>query len=327
MTFLGRAPPFGVFVLAAVLLVSHPPTAQGKSPSEPWRSSSYSVAPSMRGNLSVADGPILVGGQACAQWNVTGTWQVTQNNGFGPTFTFIQNGTNLTGTGLQPAADVQRSGYSGNTGTLVGTVTGNQMDFRVTWAPFRNDAPDPARRGTTQTGRYLGTVVASAIINGDAYDLAYPNAHASWTATGPSSCIGTPQPPASPPAADSSNAPEWTGQTRNCSQDGTGSVQTLAGTECAFDAIRCLVVFLGAEEGGQGNPTTGNPVSGPQACADLATGGSVQAGALIACLQDDACRAWLPGRISFLLAWLPTQIDALSACLSDSLCRSFLPSP
>jgi hypothetical protein len=102
----------------------------------------------------------------CAQWNISGTWHAQQANNANPTFNFQQNGTSLSGTASTTV-----------TGTLTGTVVGNHLDFVVTWS-------------STSAGHYTATVTQGGIVNGQSNDQFRPGSNTSWTASGPTQCVG-----------------------------------------------------------------------------------------------------------------------------------------
>jgi hypothetical protein len=80
-------------------------------------------------------GPATGGGSGCSQYVISGTWQVTQEGGYTPTFTFQQSGTTVTDTLTFSDADRARGGLSVNTYTVSGTVQGDHLDVIVTGPP------------------------------------------------------------------------------------------------------------------------------------------------------------------------------------------------
>ena len=105
------------------------------------------------------------------QWQVAGTWNVTQNNNYHPVFVITQTGTTLTGTATLSESEASAGGYTGTTGTGEGAVNGNVFTFTVTW-PKKTD-------GQVISGTYTGTITEGKI---DGQDNA-------WVGTGPSSCV------------------------------------------------------------------------------------------------------------------------------------------
>jgi hypothetical protein len=103
------------------------------------------------------------------QWQVAGTWNITQNNGYHPTFVITQNGTALTGSGTLTASETTLGGYTGSTGNGTGSVDGNVFTFIVTWPPKTD--------GKTISGTYSGTITEGRI-DGD-----------TWFGAGPSQCV------------------------------------------------------------------------------------------------------------------------------------------
>ena len=86
----------------------------------------------------------------CTQWNVAGPWQTTQNGSITIYFTFQQTGTTVTGIASAPSLTL--------TGTVSGTLNGNQLNLVVTWNP-------------TLQGAYQGTVSSGEITNGTTYQV------------------------------------------------------------------------------------------------------------------------------------------------------------
>ena len=91
---------------------------------------------------------------AC-EWQVTGTWNVTQTNNYHPVFEITQTGVTLTGTATLSESEATAGGYTGTTGTGSGSVTGNEFVFLVEW-PRRTD-------GKIITGAYTGKVTEGEI--------------------------------------------------------------------------------------------------------------------------------------------------------------------
>jgi hypothetical protein len=105
------------------------------------------------------------------QWQVAGTWNVTQNNNYHPVFVITQTDTTLTGTATLSESEASAGGYTGTTGTGEGSVNGNIFTFTVTW-PKKTD-------GQIISGTYTGTITEGKI---DGQDNV-------WSGTGPSKCV------------------------------------------------------------------------------------------------------------------------------------------
>jgi hypothetical protein len=114
--------------------------------------------------------PATPGG--CAQWSVAGSWTTTQNGNLPVYFNFSQSGTTVTGTASAPTTSLP-------TGTVSGTLIGNQLNIVVTWT-------------ATVQGAYSGTVTTGQILNnGQSHQVgAPPSSSVSWSGTGPATCTG-----------------------------------------------------------------------------------------------------------------------------------------
>ncbi|MDQ2692165.1 MAG: hypothetical protein M3Y68_09055 [Chloroflexota bacterium] len=106
---------------------------------------------------------------AC-QWQVAGPWNITQANNYHPVFEIAQTGTTLTGTATLSEGEASAGGYTGTTGTGVGSVNGDVFTFTVTWPPKTD--------GQVISGTYTGTITEGRI---DGQDNA-------WYGTGSSTC-------------------------------------------------------------------------------------------------------------------------------------------
>ena len=85
-------------------------------------------------------------GAAWSQYDVTGSWQVTQSNVYHVTFAFSQSGTTLTGTATLPPAEATASHYTGTVGQITkGSLVGDQLDVVVTWPKLTNGGLDRGR--------------------------------------------------------------------------------------------------------------------------------------------------------------------------------------
>jgi len=132
----------------------------------------------------------------CNQWNVTGTWQIVQSNNYRPVLSIQQNGSTISGTVTLSADDQAKGNYVMNSGTLTGTLTGNQIEFTTSQMAKRD--------GSASQAQYTGTVGQGQITNGQAQDLLHPGSTATWSATGPTVCAGS---GSSGSAAPSSSSP------------------------------------------------------------------------------------------------------------------------
>lgn len=110
----------------------------------------------------------------CLQWDVGGTWEVTQSNDYHPVLTLTQNSIVLSGSATLPADEQARADFSSPTGTVSGTLVGNKVSLFITWPPRNRDK-------AVLTGTYQGTVTEVRIEGTVA-----PND--TWTGTGPARC-------------------------------------------------------------------------------------------------------------------------------------------
>lgn len=122
------------------------------------------------------------GGSGCSQWNISGTWQLVASNNYRPVLSLQQNGTAISGTITLSADDQAKGNYVMNSGTLTGTLVGNQLQFTTSQMAKRD--------GSASQGQYTGTVVQGQITNGQAQDLLHPGSTATWSASGPGVCAG-----------------------------------------------------------------------------------------------------------------------------------------
>lgn len=107
---------------------------------------------------------------AC-QWQVTGTWNITQNNNYHPVFVITQTGTTLTGTATLSEGEASAGGYTGTTGTGEGSVNDDVFTFTVTWPPKED--------GQVISGTYTGTITEGKVNGKDD----------AWYGVGPSKCV------------------------------------------------------------------------------------------------------------------------------------------
>jgi hypothetical protein len=113
----------------------------------------------------------------CAQWDVTGSWSTSHSDGgYHPTFDFAQSGTTIGGTATLPGAEWQGAGYGGPTGSLVGSMVGDQLNVTVTWTP-KPDQP-------AVSGVYTATIAAGGtLVDGHAGPVL------GWLGGGPAVCV------------------------------------------------------------------------------------------------------------------------------------------
>jgi hypothetical protein len=91
------------------------------------------------------------------QYQISGSWNVTQSNNYHPVFAITQDGTTLSGTATLTQAEAGQAGFSSNTGAGTGTLVGDQFTFSVTWQ---------SAKGGIVTGVYTGTVTVNGIVDG-----------------------------------------------------------------------------------------------------------------------------------------------------------------
>jgi hypothetical protein len=140
--------------------------------------------------LSVIGIPRADAADPCSQWNVTGTWQISQG-AYHPVVQLTQSGTALSGSGFLGGSEAVMAGYtsSGASGSVTGSINGDKFDITIAWQPKRD--------GSVSRGRYMGTVVGNQIVDGTGYDWAVgPQRSVPWTGTGTARCTSAPPPPA-----------------------------------------------------------------------------------------------------------------------------------
>ena len=119
-----------------------------------------------------AQPPEQTGGSSNAcLWQVAGKWNVTQANGFHPTFEITQTGTTLSGTATLPTNEVTLGGYVCESGTGTGSVDGNVFTYIVSCPPTAD--------GQVISGTYTGMITEGRI----------EEQNGAWSATGPSQCV------------------------------------------------------------------------------------------------------------------------------------------
>ena len=95
----------------------------------------------------------------CQQWNVSGTWSISQSNGFSITFIVQQKQDALMGTADNGSGPVP----------VVGTLRDNQLAMTVSWA-------------WGGAGRYTATMSPSGqLIEGFTQNLSIPSSTATWS--------------------------------------------------------------------------------------------------------------------------------------------------
>jgi hypothetical protein len=95
----------------------------------------------------------------CGRWNVAGTWNFAQSNGFFITFVLQQRGERLMGTADNGSGAVP----------LTGTMQGDQFSVTVSWV-------------SGGAGRYTAAMSPSGeLVNGFTQNLSMPSSTASWS--------------------------------------------------------------------------------------------------------------------------------------------------
>ena len=132
--------------------------------------------------------PTTANGLPCLDWNVTGSWSVTQSNGYQPTWNLTQSGDHITGTEVLSATDEARGNYAGTTSSLTGTIVGDTMEIIVT-SPPKNSGP--AVRGEFLGNVTTGSGTGQGAVSGPAGVPGSPRADGvTWSGTGPARCDG-----------------------------------------------------------------------------------------------------------------------------------------
>jgi hypothetical protein len=132
--------------------------------------------------------PPTITGEPCLDWNVTGTWSISQSNDYHPTWHLTQVGDHITGTEVLSTEDEDRGDYDGTTSSLTGTIEGDTLEITVT-SPPKNDGP-PVE------GEFLGDVTSTdmpddADVSGPAGAPGDPQADGvTWSGVGTARCIG-----------------------------------------------------------------------------------------------------------------------------------------
>ena len=95
----------------------------------------------------------------CQRWNVSGTWSISQTNGFYITFILQQKQDALTGTANNGSGTVP----------VFGSMHDNQLAMTVSWA-------------SGGAGRYTATMNPSgSLIEGFTHNLSMPSSTATWS--------------------------------------------------------------------------------------------------------------------------------------------------
>jgi len=130
----------------------------------------------------------MITGEPCLDWNVTGTWSISQSNDYHPTWHLTQVGDRITGTEVLSTEDEDRGNYDGTTSSLTGTIVGDTMEITVTSPPKNNGPP--------VEGEFLGDVTSTdmpddADVSGPAGAPGDPQADGvTWSGVGTARCIG-----------------------------------------------------------------------------------------------------------------------------------------
>ena len=123
----------------------------------------------------------------CAQWDVSGQWELQQSNGFTVQVDLHQNGKTVTGTAsftyVKPAGGVLGAFQGGDPATQRGSFSGNISgdDFygQIGWT-------------SGSVGIYRGKVGAQGRIDGTMYDKGAPSSRATWFSGEFMKCAGAP---------------------------------------------------------------------------------------------------------------------------------------
>ena len=121
----------------------------------------------------------------CAQWDLSGHWEIRQTNGITVLMDLVQTGTDVHGA----AAYGLRGGVgefgAKVTGPVTGTVNGNSIQLTAEW----NNA---------KGGEYTGGVGSDAFIGGSTRDQSHPEVVAGWRGNRAATCLVTAGLPSSP---------------------------------------------------------------------------------------------------------------------------------
>jgi len=102
----------------------------------------------------------------CQQWNVSGTWSISQSNGFYITFIVQEKQDVLTGTADNGSGPVP----------MVGTLRANELAMTVSWA-------------SGGAGRYTATMSPSGqLTEGFTQNLSMPSSTATWNTVAQFEC-------------------------------------------------------------------------------------------------------------------------------------------
>ncbi len=116
----------------------------------------------------------------CAQWDASIKWTIQQDNGFSLAMRLQQNGTVLTGRATQ-------QGERGQSGSVEGSLRGNQFKVLISWA-------------NGDTSVYVGAVRTDGRLDGVTHRVADPSLKVAWHSIRPLKCAPATV-PASPAAA------------------------------------------------------------------------------------------------------------------------------
>jgi hypothetical protein len=110
---------------------------------------------------------------ACAQWNVSGSFNVNQGNGPRVLMQLQQNGSNFSGIAI----------YNSVNGTVSGTMVGQRFNATVNWS-------------NGDRGVYTAVVVETAnggqVYDGRTYNAVHPANWSVWSAGSHLGCVLTP---------------------------------------------------------------------------------------------------------------------------------------
>ena len=124
--------------------------------------------------IALAVSQTAIGQKPCERWDVSGEWRLIQSNDTTVKMTLHQSGSAITGK-----ATYRKSKYDmfDMSGTLEGTINGNQFSVKVYWASEKS------------VGVYTGEIAPSGRINGKGYDQFHPETKAEWYSTRKARCL------------------------------------------------------------------------------------------------------------------------------------------
>ena len=188
--------------------------------------------------LAQAAGPpgALAQATACQKWDVTGTWSTSQGNGYTPTLSLKQTGTDVGGTATITADQLARAGYAGPTGTVGGSVQGNVLDITITWPPNRDKV--------VVVGEYRGTLT-DGHVSGGAGPPGGNLSAVTWSGSGPTKCMDAPAPPSAPQPDGQPSVPASPPGQQGGTPSGPSTASTDAGSALSSVQDETTALVLG----------------------------------------------------------------------------------